>query len=71
MRRYNPGIVAYKNIDTIPVNSEPKKKMGMGLLVPTKMMQKKEQEKVLEPVERAANYVRSIREQRETFKNGA
>ena len=71
MRQFNPGIVTYKNIDSMKVNNEPKKKMGMGLLVPTKMMQKKEQEKVIEPVERAANYVLSIREQREAFKNGA
>lgn len=71
MRQFNPGIVAYKNIETVKVNNEPKKKMGMGLLVPTKIMQKKEQDKVIEPVERAANYVMAIREQRETFKNGA
>tara|TARA_R110002074_G_scaffold121372_1_gene255755 strand:- start:497 stop:712 length:216 start_codon:yes stop_codon:yes gene_type:complete len=71
MRGYRPGVVAYKNIETIKLNSEPKKKMGAGLLTPKSVMKNKSENKVLQPVERSANYVMAIREQREAYKNGA
>ena len=67
MRQYNPGIVAYKNINTV----KPKPTMtekGSGLLAPKNQfdMSKKDPE----PFERVPEYVRSIREQREVYDGG-
>jgi hypothetical protein len=64
MRQYNPGIVAYKNINTVKAKEQPVQK-GSGLLAPTKQfnMQKKDPE----PYERVATYVQAIREQREAY----
>ena len=45
--------------------------MGAGLLTPKSVMKNKSENKVLQPVERSANYVMAIREQREAYKNGA
>ena len=66
MRTFNPGITAYKNIETVKVK-EKNKPMGSGLLAPKSRTMEK---KTLEPVERIANYVSAIREQRDAYKNG-
>ena len=66
MRTFNPGIIAYKNLKTVKVK-EKSKSMGMGLLAPKSSDMAK---KTLEPVERIANYVSAIREQRDAYKNG-
>ncbi len=70
MRQVNPGIIAYKNINTVKKQAPPKKQSASGLLSPKRMFKDKT-DKPLQPVERAANYVMAIREQREAYKNGA
>lgn len=66
MRTFNPGIIAYKNLNTVKVK-EKSKPMGFGLLASKSRTMEK---KTLEPVERIANYVSAIREQRDAYKNG-
>tara|TARA_A200000159_G_scaffold146739_1_gene153315 strand:- start:1356 stop:1568 length:213 start_codon:yes stop_codon:yes gene_type:complete len=70
MRQVNPGIIAYKNINTVKPQAQPKKQAASGLLSPKRMFKDKT-DKPLQPVDRAANYVMAIREQREAYKNGA
>jgi len=68
MRQFNPGIVAYKNIETVKSKTAPAANNASGLLAPKKNMTVRKDN--IQPYERVAEYVRSIREQREAYKNG-
>jgi len=68
MRKVNPAINIYKTVTSIPVKNKTNNVGKHGLLAPRNT--KSTQSKSLQPVEKVARIINSIKMQREAYKNG-
>jgi len=69
MRRFNPSISAYMNVNKIELENK-KEPTGSGLLSPMRMPGMNKNDKKADPAARVAYHVKAIREKRQN-KNGS